>query len=89
MTEDEAKQKWCPMVRTDIIDITAIDISGLNRIRLNTNNCIGSACMMWEQHAPYYRNGTKMTSMEGFERMRGADRDGWELIAGGNCGLKT
>lgn len=42
MTEDEAKTKWCPMVRCDEMH---------NRGQANrpdgSYNCIASGCMMW------------------------------------------
>ncbi len=46
MTEDEAKKKWCPMVRTGLVAGMAVnhhiggDVDDCNR-------CIGSGCMMW------------------------------------------
>lgn len=49
MTEDEAKTKWCPMVRVDLY-ISNRDLSCVgNRSEHNTisDRCIGSACMMW------------------------------------------
>jgi hypothetical protein len=39
MTEDQAKTKWCPMVR-------AGNLAGCNRADA-TDKCIGSDCMMW------------------------------------------
>lgn len=46
MTEDEAKTKWCPMVRV-----------GANRRDTNekeaTVNCIGSRCMLWRWNTKY------------------------------------
>jgi len=44
MTEDEAKTKWCPMVRYAVLDNDAFD----NRAELSKpNRCIASSCMMW------------------------------------------
>ncbi len=47
MIEDEAKKKWCPMVRHGY----GSEGVGVNRIHNNktpsTSNCIGSNCMMW------------------------------------------
>ena len=43
MTEEEAKTKWCPMVR--IGDMNAP--TGLNRGNNSNNNCIASDCAMW------------------------------------------
>ena len=49
MTEDEAKTKWCPMVR-----VANGGSAGFNRNSIGTlrhieaeTHCIGSACMMW------------------------------------------
>lgn len=39
MTEEEAKTKWCPMVR-------AGNDAGCNR-KDATDKCIGTDCMMW------------------------------------------
>jgi hypothetical protein len=46
MTEDQAKTKWCPMVRFSIGEddnnsCNNRDISG------DVTKCIGSDCMMW------------------------------------------
>lgn len=59
MTEDEAKQKWCPFVRlipsdTDGTSTIGVPV-GYNRMALTGGNpptissatCIGSACMAW------------------------------------------
>ena len=62
MTEEEAKSKWCPMVRC-IWYPTPTD-SGWNRVSENVN-CVGSECMMWRWKTPlsadidgnYYSNG--------------------------------
>lgn len=42
MTEEEAKTKWCPMVRFTYLSNRSDDPSdGMGAL------CIGSACMMW------------------------------------------
>ena len=54
MTEDEAKKKWCPMVRGATFGVAFVN----NRFEMRFNpedsrggaeyvTCIGSACMMW------------------------------------------
>jgi translation initiation factor RLI1 len=48
MTEDEAKQKWCPMVRMDKETFGNRFEDGDNV--LHNSNCIGSACMMWREN---------------------------------------
>jgi len=51
MTEDEAKKKWCPMVRTKEYGSGEEHAVAYNRNYLGNFNlshcCIGSACMMW------------------------------------------
>lgn len=49
MTEDEAKQKWCPMVRAVHFDHEGNEkFGGLNRGNVGTQcKCWASACMMW------------------------------------------
>jgi hypothetical protein len=48
-TEDEAKAKWCPMVRLSADHVGG----GINRdTKGNTSraNCIASGCMSWRWH---------------------------------------
>ena len=52
MTEDEAKTKWCPVVRAAYVAGDAHGIAAVNRNPDKTNNttsvnCIASECMMW------------------------------------------
>jgi hypothetical protein len=49
MTENEAKTKWCPMVRHVQFFNDIEDNRGLFEPRDNplANACIGSLCMMW------------------------------------------
>lgn len=55
MTEDEAKTKWCPMVRTGLVAGMAVnahvtdDKGKLGDIYEETR-CRASACMMWRWH---------------------------------------
>ena len=44
MTESEAKQKWCPMVRDISLKGASLDISSAF--------CKGGACMMWRNTEP-------------------------------------
>lgn len=50
MEEEEAKKKWCPMVRFTLAPQNSIlDVIG-NRSAITpkyTTNCIASECMMW------------------------------------------
>ena len=40
MTEDQARDKWCPFVRTDSIPVHRLRWAGEMR-------CVGSECMAW------------------------------------------
>lgn len=47
MTEDQARAKWCPMVRhTCVSDDAAFNRDADNWAGVNLN-CVGSDCMMW------------------------------------------
>lgn len=64
LTEEEAKDKWCPFSRvlsSDIVngkaEIGPGDPSGFNRVRHGAGPvvgslCIGSACMAWREVSP-------------------------------------
>lgn len=42
MREDQAKTKWCPMIKSSMVQV------GLNDYLASpSQNCRGSACMMW------------------------------------------
>ena len=73
MTEDEAKTKWCPMVRQGYND----KIGEMNNQwafdKLFSGKCIASGCMMWRW---------KIISLE--LAMRNADK---QIPAEGYCGL--
>ena len=78
MTEDEAKQKWCPFVRV-IEDVGSsynrvIYAKGDERKDLLTENackCVASDCMMW-------RWGKTETTMDGVQ---------YHPAGSGHCGL--
>lgn len=52
MTEDEAKTKWCPMVRTGLVAGMAVN-HHIGRDGLHAGDvhdetrCVASECMMW------------------------------------------
>jgi len=80
MTEDQAKQKWCPMVRfNDRNSETAYNAwydtsGGEGRCK-----CIGSACMMWRWDA--------ITPEEKRQLREYGDSTGPLLAIPGYCGL--
>ncbi len=52
MTEDDAKQKWCPMVR--LVPVTFMGklhaiFSNQPDDAFSGESCIGSDCMMWRE----------------------------------------
>lgn len=51
MTEDEAKKKWCPMVRTGMVAGMAVnhhvDMQPGGDGVYHQSRCIASDCMMW------------------------------------------
>jgi hypothetical protein len=55
MTESDAKQKWCPMVRIVSVDLEDKDsrnrVSGAESIIPEDCLCIGSDCMAWRRDA--------------------------------------
>ena len=46
MTEDEAKTKWCPMVRSSDLE-KDVDNCYIKDRNPTYSRCIGSDCMMW------------------------------------------
>lgn len=49
MTEDEAKTKWCPMVRMGaVLNEGVAAVNRVTQAQGDKANCIGSACMMWK-----------------------------------------
>lgn len=63
MTEDEAKTKWCPMVR-----YRSVNGEGINRwvsaddaqLSPDPSKCLGSGCMMWREHPWANLNGQRV-----------------------------
>lgn len=47
MTEDEARKKWCPMSRTQFPPHASTGNRNFDGTLTKTDNCVGSACMMW------------------------------------------
>jgi hypothetical protein len=51
MTEDEAKKKWCPLVRNNPLapDESYAGVTTRDNKPDYERNCIASACMMWRE----------------------------------------
>jgi hypothetical protein len=87
MTEEEAKQKWCPMVRL----LSVNDKVNFNRNYdgeiFNTTHCIASDCMMWRE------TRTETIKTGRFEKIKNKDTGMYEsspeydVIKFGYCGL--
>jgi len=52
MTEDEAKEKWCPMVRVANSggSYNRNSMANLHCVETKDVRCIGAECMMWRVH---------------------------------------
>jgi len=93
MTEEEAKEKWCPMSRvtTDFVG-GLVDNKQYNGI---ITSCIGSDCMAWrceykKEQREGHNGGKEMLFSRGTETNRTPRRDGydlWVLDESGYCGL--
>jgi len=70
MTEDEAKTKWCPMVRFHVVGAARGTVVGVyankplgvtsgedGMVTMDSPLCIGSACMMWRQTSALTKEG--------------------------------
>lgn len=100
MTEDEAKTKWCPFVRTKTMAFSQGElpgVAGVNRDfdgvpvdRLHT--CLGSACMAWREIHDVATETTRSAQRpEGDGWLPGPGYDDWTRqradFVGGYCGL--
>lgn len=57
MTEDEAKEKWCPMARIGYSPQG--ELFDNRQYNFATTQCIASTCMMWRYINPSYVKGTE------------------------------
>jgi len=71
MNEEEAKKKWCPMVRISIGDSACTNRGDIDKVA--SIACIASKCMLWRWNPP-----TVIAVPEGVEEHR---------TASGYCGL--
>jgi hypothetical protein len=91
MTEDEAKTKWCPFVRSTVVGLDdagkitvvsnrdAAQLVQVDDIKVMTHNCIGSACMAWRNVLGPDPRDADRTMPEGtMSRV---------IVVGGYCGL--
>lgn len=53
MTEDEAKTKWCPMVRMDNAETEPSFNRNYGGSLPDGSNCIASDCIMWVVETSY------------------------------------
>jgi hypothetical protein len=101
MTEDEAKTKWCPMVRISAFG-EHTSSPPANRVMDAINKtvarnprdcrCLGSECMMWRLSKPAdpeallrYANNNGLTTQEAMRELRLTEAD--FSAAQGYCGL--
>jgi hypothetical protein len=65
MTEEEAKQRWCPFTRSGAADSAGINRSlkvdetlGVNPEQrlVSATRCLGSGCMAWRVNRDVYRD---------------------------------
>lgn len=72
MTEDEAKEKWCPL-------------AGTPRFTHQSEDCVGSACMAWKFNRQEYENGEPLP-LGSTPADPGWEKDGEVWCAGGEYG---
>jgi hypothetical protein len=68
VTEEEAKKKWCPMVRAINHGQTkAASNRDIDGDIFNKDRCIASDCMMWRENKQFIGNqsGTDIYSTDG------------------------
>lgn len=74
MTEDEAKKKWCPMVR----DVRASN----GAMEIGSGFCKASECMMWRDNLDRVLTGRDIIVTDGNKRNIVK-----ETVPSGYCGL--
>jgi hypothetical protein len=79
MTEDEAKEKWCPFVRYKSVRGEGINRWVEEEPQLNPDaaRCIGSRCMAW-----------RWTNQDGIDRQQAALCPGPDWKLGGGPGVQ-
>lgn len=100
MTEEEAKKKWCPMVRLVACETDSTVISahqGFNRVFISdedgsTKNpemsrCIAPDCMMWIQAGSYWAKAGVRATLPEMETYKTPEEGGFITITEGYCGL--
>jgi len=82
MTEDEARQKWCPFFRVISLPGTVADNLGAKRGGSLSGDCLASDCMAWRWNALQVVTAKEMGT--------GAIKDSTDTFTaecGGYCGL--
>ena len=58
MTEEEAKKKWCPMIKVHTFGYGQDEHYSNNRLELaNLAKCISTGCMAWRAYPTVESNG--------------------------------
>ena len=84
MTEEEAKNKWCPHVRHMIWP--GNDPSGGNQPKASSL-CTASDCMMWQKTDIYWAKDGIKASIEELNKHITPEHGGFETAIEGRCGL--
>jgi hypothetical protein len=80
MTEEQARQKWCPMVRY------AGEVSFNKCLPVIPGlNCIASDCMMWAEQTTFRCKGCGSIHNPNFN----CCGEGGEFVKDGRCGLNS
>ena len=68
LTEKEAKEKWCPMVRITVLPDTRAGMSNRGETKKGSAACIASNCMMWrwERGTPADPEAQKHYNIKGY-----------------------
>ena len=89
MTEQEAKQKWCPMVRYMDFEGGIINNRGQYLVGSfpNTMECIASDCMMWQISETYWMKDGVKAIMPDYASFKTPEEGGFITVSDGYCGL--
>jgi len=84
VTEEEAKTKWCPHVRS-----SSYGINSHGERAPKAYNCIASGCMMWVQDSSYWAKDGRRVPIDSdeFNNYLTPEDGGLETVCEGHCGL--